>query len=76
MVTINADTTSSLPLETLKALGIPTLPQFIVFGDKQYQDDIELDTATFLQKLKASPTLPKTSAPSPDLYRPLYKIFT
>lgn len=73
MVTIIADTTSSLPLETLKALGIPTLPQFIIFGDKQYQDDTELDTATFLQKLKASPSLPKTSAPSPDLYRPLYK---
>jgi DegV family protein with EDD domain len=76
MVTIFADTTSSLPLDMLKSLGIPTLPQFVIFGTKQYQDDGEMDTTHFLQMLKSSPSLPKTSAPSPDLYRPLYKKYT
>jgi DegV family protein with EDD domain len=32
-----------------------------------------MDTATFLQKLKASPTLPKTSAPEPPLYHPIFE---
>jgi DegV family protein with EDD domain len=31
-----------------------------------------LDTATFLSKLKASSTLPKTSAPEPSLYYPVF----
>ncbi len=76
MVTIIADTTTSLPLDALVVLGIPTLPQIIIFGDKEYRDDSELDTETFLKLLKASPVLPKTSAPSPDLYRPLFNKYT
>jgi len=72
MVTIIADTTTSLPLEALQILGIPTLPQIIIFGEKEYRDDGELDTETFLRLLKSSPVLPKTSAPSPDLYKPLF----
>jgi DegV family protein with EDD domain len=32
-----------------------------------------LDTATFLRKLKASPTLPKTAAPEPALYYPIFE---
>ena len=73
MTTIVADTTCGLPREILKRRGIPFVPQVVIFGDKSYHDDRELDTATFLQKLKASPTLPKTSAPEPALYYPIFK---
>lgn len=73
MVTIFSDTTSSLPKKVFDDLGIPLLPQIIIFGEEQYRDDTELDTASFLKKLKNSTTLPKTSAPPPDLYHPLYK---
>lgn len=76
MVTIVADTTSSLPKTKFPELGIPLLPQIIVFGDKEYRDDTELDTAGFLQKLRASPELPKTAAPAPALYAPIYKKYT
>lgn len=73
MVTIIADTTCSIPQDDLKKLGIPILPQIIVFGNEQYRDDSEITTGMFLQKLKASSTLPKTAAPSPALYNPIYK---
>ena len=49
------------------------LPQIIIFGDASYRDDTELDTPTFLEKLRASPVLPKTSAPSPALYGPIFE---
>ncbi len=72
MVKIVADTTSGLPREMLKALGIPLIPQIIIFGEESYRDDTELDTAGFLVKLKAAKELPKTAAPPPALYNPIY----
>jgi len=73
MVKIVADTTSGLPREMLKTLGIPLIPQIVVFGEQSYRDDTELDTAAFLQKLKASKELPKTAAPPPQLYHPVFE---
>jgi DegV family protein with EDD domain len=73
MVKIVADTTSGLPRETLKNFGIPLIPQVVVFGEESFHDDTELDTAAFLQKLKASKQLPKTAAPPPALYHPVYE---
>jgi DegV family protein with EDD domain len=73
MITIVADTTSGLPRETTTRLGIPLIPQIVMFGEDSYRDDTELDTAAFLQKLKASKELPKTAAPPPALYNPIYE---
>jgi DegV family protein with EDD domain len=72
MTIIVADTTCSLPRELLTSRGIPFVPQVVMFGDQAYHDDGEVDTATFLRKLKASSTLPKTAAPEPTLYHPIF----
>ena len=58
MIRIIADTTCGLPLEQLSNLGIDTLPQFITFGEVAYRDDTEIDTPTFIKKLRASSKLP------------------
>ncbi len=76
MVTIVADTTSSLPKTKFPELGIPLLPQIIIFGDKEYRDDTEMDSAAFMLKLRSSDVLPKTAAPAPALYTPIYKKYT
>jgi DegV family protein with EDD domain len=73
MIRILADTTCALPREVTRKLGITVLPQIIIFGEETFRDDTELDTAAFLKKLRASPTLPKTAAPPPALYTPLFK---
>ena len=73
MVKIVTDTTSGLPHEMLKALGIPLIPQIVSFGEDSFRDDTELDTATFLQKLRTSTELPKTAAPPPGLYNPIFE---
>jgi DegV family protein with EDD domain len=73
MISLVADTICGLPVEQLKALNIAVVPQMIVFGDQTYRDDNEIDTATFLKKLRASSTLPKTAAPPPALYIPIYE---
>jgi DegV family protein with EDD domain len=73
MTKIIADTTCGLPLDELADLGIDVIPQIIIFDEKPYKDDTEIDTPTFLAKLKEAKQLPKTAAPPPALYEPLFK---
>jgi len=73
MIKIIADTTCGLPLDELAQLGIDVIPQIIIFDGKPYRDDTEIDTPTFLSKLKDAKELPKTSAPPPALYEPLFR---
>jgi DegV family protein with EDD domain len=73
MTIIVADTTCGLPRDLLAQRGIPLIPQVVIFGEDSYHDDKQLDTAAFLKKLKASPALPKTAAPEPPLYFPIFE---
>lgn len=73
MTIIVADTTCGLPREMLTRRGIPLIPQVVMFGEEAFHDDQELNTAVFLQKLKASKELPKTAAPEPPLYCPVFE---
>jgi DegV family protein with EDD domain len=72
MIKIISDTLSGIPVKEACSLGIAYLPQIIIFGDKSYRDDSEIDSKTFLEKLIASSSLPKTAAPPPALYTPIY----
>jgi DegV family protein with EDD domain len=73
MTIIVADTTCGLPRNLLRERGIALVPQVVIFGDQAYHDDEQLDTAAFLQRLEAFPTLPKTAAPEPPLYFPIFE---
>ena len=73
MVTIVTDTTSCIPVAEAARLGIPYIPQLIVFEEQTYRDDTEMDSETFLDRLRKSTTLPKTAAPPPALYQPIYE---
>lgn len=73
MTIVVADTTCGLPRHLLQQRGIPLIPQVVMFAEQAYHDDAELDTATFLSKLKASRELPKTAAPEPALYHPIFE---
>ena len=73
MTKVIADTTCGLPLEELAALGIDVIPQIIIFDEKPYRDDTEIDTPIFLSKLQGAKELPKTAAPPPALYEPLFR---
>ena len=75
MIKVIADTTCGLPLDELAALGVDVIPQIIIFDGKPYRDDTEIDTPTFLAKLQEAKELPKTAAPPPVLYEPLYEAY-
>ena len=72
MVKILTDTTAGFSLTEAQELGVHLVPQIVNFGEDSYRDDTELDTANFLQRLRASNELPKTAAPPPALYDPFF----
>jgi DegV family protein with EDD domain len=73
MTIIVADTTCGLPRKLLAERCSSLIPQIVTFGDESFHDDKDLDTDTFLSKLKASSALPKTAAPEPSLYFPVFE---
>lgn len=73
MIKIVADTLSCISLEEAQKLGIYYIPQIIVFGEETFRDDTEMDAITFLKRLRASSSLPKTAAPPPALYTPIFR---
>lgn len=73
MIKIITDTSCGIPVAALQKAGIEVLPQIVTFGNSSYRDDNELDTKTFLKKLRESKELPKTAAPPHALYTPIYQ---
>jgi DegV family protein with EDD domain len=73
LIKILADTTSTIPVDEARDLGIYYLPQIVFFGDKAYRDDYEITTAEFLDKVKNSRVFPKTAAPPPSFFARYYE---
>ncbi|MBN1486481.1 MAG: DegV family protein [Anaerolineae bacterium] len=73
MVHIIADTTSGLTEEFVREHNIPVIPQVINIGEESYLEGVNIDIPTFMQKMKASKVLPKTSAPPPELFVEVFK---
>ena len=65
MTRIVTDTTSGLDLELTRQLGIPNIPQVILFDEESYREGVEIDRATFMRRLTTGRVAPKTSAPYP-----------
>ena len=63
-VKIVTDSTSDLPPQVVKELGITVVPLYVNFGTESYRDGIDLTTEEFYDKLVSSKTLPTTSVPS------------
>ena len=74
-VRIVTDSTSDLPPETARELGITVVPLNVHFGDLRYQDSVDIGPDEFYRKLAQGPILPTTSQPSPgdviEVYRKL-----
>jgi DegV family protein with EDD domain len=65
---IITDTTAGLPVEIAQRYNITIIPQIVTFGEESYYEEVELDNASFMAKLRASSQLPKTAAPPPELF--------
>ncbi|MHB8508752.1 MAG: DegV family protein [Candidatus Dormibacteria bacterium] len=65
MTRIVVDSTCDLPQAVMTALDIVMVPLKVHFGDEEFRDKIDLDEATFYDRLQTVAALPTTSQPSP-----------
>jgi DegV family protein with EDD domain len=65
MTRIVADTTCGLTFQMAEQLQIPLIPQIIHFGEESFREGVDIDHATFMNKLRSGKELPKTAAPPP-----------
>ncbi|MBN2098814.1 MAG: DegV family protein [Dehalococcoidia bacterium] len=72
-VGVVTDSTSDLPPEVARDLGITVVPAQIQFGDQVFLDGVELTADEFYRRLQSSPTLPKTSPASISTFQSVYR---
>ncbi len=72
-VSVVTDSTSDLPLEVAKELGITVVPAQIQFGEQVFLDGVELNADDFYRRLQSSPVLPKTSPASIATFNSIYR---
>jgi DegV family protein with EDD domain len=72
-VRIVTDSTSDMPDEVAKELGITVVPLYINFGSQTYHDGVDLSTDDFYPKMISSTdVIPTTSAPAPADFAKTY----
>lgn len=69
---IVTDSTCDLTKEELLESNIHVVPLTIQIGDRTYTDGVDVEPKTFLQLMKESKTLPKSSQPAPGQFKELY----
>jgi DegV family protein with EDD domain len=70
-VSIVTDSACDLPNEITRAHGIHVLPLTLVFGDQVLRDRIDIDSATFIERLRAGEQS-TTSQPPPAAFLDYY----
>jgi DegV family protein with EDD domain len=73
MVHIITDTTACFPEILTNQYHVPIIPQIINFGEESYYEGVQIDTDTFMRRLRASTVLPKTAAPPPELFAEVFR---
>jgi DegV family protein with EDD domain len=72
-IKIVTDSTSDLPQEVVKELGITVVPLFINIGDKGYLDGVEISRQEFYTDLPDYTVHPTTGTPGMDAITQIYK---
>ena len=73
MVRIITDSAADFELAELERMQIICIPLTVIFGDREYRENVNLSKTEFYDLLLASEKLPKTSQASPEI---LLNLFT
>ncbi len=71
-VQVITDSTSDIPPELAKELGIRVVPIYLRFGDKIYRDGEDIQISEFYRMLLTSPVHPATSQPTPEDFESVF----
>jgi DegV family protein with EDD domain len=72
-VAIITDSSACIPRELVEKYSIQLVPMNVIFGDKTYQDGIDITPSEFYTLLRQAKELPATSHSSPGAYLEAYR---
>lgn len=72
-IRIITDSTSDIPLDRQRRLGIDIVPLSVIFDGVRYTDGVDLKNAQFYEMLSRAEHLPTTSQVNPDGFQDLFK---
>lgn len=65
-IALFADSTCDIPEALVERYGISILPAYVIWGDEQYRDRIDLEPEAFYERLETDPVYPSSSHPTPE----------
>jgi DegV family protein with EDD domain len=75
-VAIVTDSTAYLPTQQVKQFGISVAPQILIWGDKTYQDGVDIQPDEFYTRLKTATVMPTTSQVSIPTFQKIFQELT
>jgi fatty acid kinase fatty acid binding subunit len=72
MVKIVTDSTSDLPPEVAKELGITVVPAYVHFGSRSFRDGVDITPEQIYERMLSGPVHPTTSSPAPGDFTDVY----
>ena len=72
MVKIVTDSTSDLPPEVARELGITVVPAYVHFGSQSFRDGVDITPEQIYERMLSGPVHPTTSSPAPGDFTDVY----
>lgn len=72
-IKIVTDSTADLSEKQIDKYNIKVVPLTVTFGSESFADGVDLPAEIFYQKLTSEDELPKTTQPSPEMFRRVYE---
>lgn len=66
MIAIITDSTCDIPADLVEKYAIQIVPQYVIWGDEQFKDRVELSPQAFYQRFQTDPQRPTSSQSTQD----------
>lgn len=75
-IAIVTDSTAYIPGDLIEQYNISVAPQVLIWGEKVYQDGIDISPKEFYERLKKASVMPSTSQVTPHSFDVIFKDLT
>ncbi len=71
-VALITDSTAYIPTDLVAKYQITVAPQILIWGDKTYEDGVDIQPSEFYARLKTAKVMPSTSQVTPKTFHAIY----